>query len=602
MENTMATTSMVTTAALTAVFVVGCATVSPPIERVERVVVERRPVKRQVPGRVVLQKMSWQGDTFRASLAREQLCYDATEAEVRHQRVLGRTSSNVALNLVIGGLLLGGGGVGIAVAPTLSDEPDTNDEGEESNSPRDRAYIIGAIAAAAGAVWAGYAAWRGIQAIDSKVGEPWTTREDVGLRPRSVCGHGPPPPGALRFFREGKAVGSVNVAGPAFELNLRSLAKDLCNDETDLGKPLRVVYVSKGGALTTEVAQRQTDECIRYWSATKALTTAEKKVAGAGTTLAGTEDLAEATKLIGEAEAAIALLKKTDRDRAGLARRITQVRARAEQVSLSMLDHAVEVFRKALAENLDQSIPAARRALALSRNIPAKTRETHVAVLGIFCVVAAEKGVAGVEAFRRLLSAVPEVQSCLQNQPGCPAALDHIATREAVAPLSRRIKAEVDRCRKDLAAASSGLRKGVTERTADAMNQALSAARVSTGSCAPAVWPKDTMMNCTATSDAITAAEQLLENSKDKLKRIQAVKTVRAWRKQFPRCRVLAKGLAVFNDMRAQGKVPPKPAIEKIEAMYRALVVFAREAGELDEATKEKVREACREAKCPQCP
>jgi hypothetical protein len=276
-------------------------------------------------GRVVVSDVRWDKDLLTARIQQERLCFKATRTESRHQRVLERSTTNVALDILVGALLTGGGGAALGLSQQFSDQKDPG-ASENSFTPRSYAYLFGGIGALGGAIWLGHGIYRAAQSADQRDGEPWTSTDDLNPGPRSRCGYEDAPAGMLRFSYGGEVVSTTPFRGSSLQVDLRAAAAQVCSVESRIGTSLRIAYVPKsirGAAEEVEISTHSADACIRSYVASTLLDHAAQRGSSTSSNEERVAELSELGALLGRAKAMIAALSQCRQPSFGVAGRLS---------------------------------------------------------------------------------------------------------------------------------------------------------------------------------------------------------------------------------------------------------------------------------------
>lgn len=577
----------------------GCAVVSPPTVRTDRLLRGSQPAVIESPGAVVVKQATWEHHRLSAIIEQERLCHPVQRETVDYQKVENRTVRNVAANLIVGGLMAAVGGGLIGVGTQLSDAPSTDAMGNPSLSSQKFAYVAGGGAAVGGLAMLIYGIVQAARAGDSAVGEPRRAVEDRVMGAKSRCGFDPPPPGKVRLMFGEESVGASPLKGKALTLDIDSNAELLCSDTDRIGVPLRVVFASgKGGAEPLEIAHGSVDDCTRVRVGGTLLD------AAAGIVETGTSpaQLAQAALSLSRFDALIAELPKEDPRGPALLAREAEIKRAAEQASIRVLQGAVRAFEaKAQSAGLDAAVDSGAELLALSKNVPGKTADVWDAVYGAVVTLAVPKGHKALPAIGRLMAGDAVSYACIADGAACPGWLDHAHAMEVLNPYAERLNLELNRGGAELGRAQTSLERKITEANHATLASAIAEANLTSSWCPAAASFPSVAAACKERRAQIDGSIVVLTASHDRLVKLRVARTAEAWKRNFPECRELH---AVAASLEKLGRCDGACAQvrDKVRGRWEALARFTVADGELDPLTRKTVHDECQAAGCPVCP
>lgn len=588
------------------VLTTGCASVLPPetstvrnVVRSESIVQAQRPMGVRLKGSVL-----WvTPDRLSVSIDQITGCDDGYRDTVQTTRVVSRETKGLGTEVGVGAALAGLGGIGLVVAPGLSDQASGSDA-----SPQDTAITWGAIGLATGAIILGHAVYIAAKGADD-VSEPDTTieRRSAG-RPLRACGT--TAAGAGRIVAE-VADRSTEITtvqgGSGILIEPRAAATRLCGDPADINKVATLRYFSANNDnLNVVLDKYPLRRCV-------VATVARKKFAAADSALSNAKDtptLIWAFQSLDDATAGARSLPTTDPERAELLLTATRLSGlavnRAKVLTAPLVDEATQAIDVNVLTSA-QSVAKAMRVARLADDGAARWKQLY----GRFVARAKERGVAGYAATQELLVADGQTRGCLFGVDGC-APSEREEARRTLSPVSDAAATSVEKQATELRAATAALAKQVNTKAVQRCDRALENARDVRKVCAQgdllspmdaqcaAFTAADSNLSAELTTHATRVAEIRAASAQDERRRTTE-RAAKAWRTHFGECRRLISAIQQLQGLSSCDAACQQVRTRMVAERAR-LANFHVDDPIDDSKLRETLSSECGKAGCEACP
>lgn len=588
-----------------------CASAAPPHVETQHRLVSSQPIvlKRQMADAAVGEARWTTRESLSVSLSRPVFCERGFEDTIATREVSSRETKNVATQVALGTAAILAGGITVAVAQSLPNEP--AGESDTEFSQRTNAYVWGGLGIGGGIALVGHGLYLW-QASKPRVFGPVTTtrRRSSGFFP-TPCGASTTGTGTVAAILGGLRIplGAVSDLSN-FSIQPRGSAARLCSRAGDLHRSARLVFRLSDyeGAKDLPLETYELESCVRVTVANTKLREAELALKQEAVPALRTGLIA-----LSAADALEEGLSRADVGQPALNRRLDAVhrlaRHRAEELLPALVTQAVTAIDRDPRTSID--------AIALVLSAAGSTADGSQAWRGVYTPLLQKVGGLGLEGYlllTDLLEADLLTKGCATSASQCPTWLALETISDLVSPLGTEIAKLLTQATQALKTSLAQVNKGLNAKSVSRLEAEVKAIAPFNEACRRPL--RRVFVNLKAPCDAADSmariGAQLLSTRASDITRVKAEQEAKerrertaaatgAWRKHFAACRRLHSAIDQLN-RQSTCEADCRQVLARMQAEEGRLDAFRYDKPVEDVQVLQTLKAECQNSGCSVCP